>query len=435
MKWYKAIAIIATFLILGLSFYSVFAFEVRGEERVVIEKGEVVDDDLYVGAREVIVKGTIKGDLVVAGQKIVIEETGVVEGDLYAAGQTIEVWGKVIDDMVAGGYALSVGGEVGGDFIGAGFSSEIVGRLGQDFLFFGYQSHIAGDVGRNLWFAGNGLKLTGYVGGNAEVDLREAGRGDLPPGFPFYPGMPTVPQVPPGLTIDKKARIGGNLRYIAREELPVPPSTVGGKVEFRKYEPPAKAVPPFRVRAIRWGLDRLRYLVSLLIVGALMLLVAPKGARQLAEEIKSKPLPSFGWGIVTLVMFLLLLALLLVVVLVISLLLRLVTIKDLAGWTFFAGLTAGAAGFLSMRLALSYVAMILVGLAVGVAILQAFRSRAAESRWWPMLLGVFILVLVTSVPILGGILSAIASVAGLGSFWLWAREASKEAPPSAVSQS
>ena len=429
MRWPKIIAIIVAILALGLGFYPASAFEGRGGERVVIEEGEIIEHDLYVGAREFILKGTVKGDLFVSGQEIRIEKTGVVEGDLYAAGMTIEVKGKVTDDIFAAGYSLSVAGEAGGDFVGAGFSSEVTGRVGQDFLFFGYQALVAGEVGRDVRFAGNGLRLAGRAGGNVEVDVSGAEEEGLPPGFPFYSGLPPVPQVPPGLTVEEGARIGGDLRYTAREEARVPPGTVAGKVEFRKIERPRKVTPPFRVRAVRWGLERLRYLASLLIVGAVMAFAAPKWTRRLAEHILAKPLPSFGWGVVILVMFGLVMVALLAVTVVVSLLLRLLTIRGLAGLTFFSGLLAGAAGLLGFRLAWSYVARILASVAIGVAILQASKSRAAGSKWWPMILGVVILVLVTSIPILGGLLSLIASLVGLGSFWLWAREGPEEAPP------
>jgi cytoskeletal protein CcmA (bactofilin family) len=203
MKWLKAIISIAVLLlILGLSFYPALAFEGRGGEKVVIEEGETVEDDLFVSAREFILKGRVKGDLAVLAQNVRIEKTAVVEGDLYAAGQTVEVEGKVKgdiyasgqtiklggevdDDIIAAGYALSVAGKAGGDFIGAGFSVDLPGSLGKDFLFFGYQALLAGDVGRNARFAGNGIKISGRVGGNVEVDVSEGRRRWASPWFPI----------------------------------------------------------------------------------------------------------------------------------------------------------------------------------------------------------------------------------------------------------
>ncbi len=446
MKWLKAISSIAVLLLIfGLSFYPALAFEGRMGERVVIEEGETVEDDLFVSAREFILKGKVKGDLAVLAQNVKIEKTAVVEGDLYAVGQTVEVEGKVKgdiyasgqtinlggevdDDIIASGYALSVAGKVGGDFIGAGFSFELHGSLGKDFLFFGHQALLAGDVGRNVRFAGHGIKISGRIGGNVEVDVSKAEEEGLPPGFPFYPGLPTAPAVTPGLTLEEGARIGGDLRYTAREEVSIPAGVVGGKIEFKKYEPPKKAAPPLRVRAMRWGLERFRYFVSLFIVGAIMLLAVPSWTRRMADNLRIKPLPSLGWGVVVLVAFAFLIVVVGVITVVVSLFLKLLTLSGLAGWSFFTGFMAGAAGLLSLGLSWVYITRVFASIAIGAAILQAFKSQAAGGKWWPFVLGVMVLVLVTSIPVLGRLLSWLASLAGLGSFWLWVMGQPGEVP-------
>lgn len=432
MKRLKALFAIVVLLGVSLSAYPASAFEGRAGEKVVIEEGETIVDDLFVGAREFILKGKVVGDLVVCAQEVKIEGTGVVEGDLYTAGQIIEVKGKVLDDIIAAGYAISLSGEGGSDFIGAGFSAEVTGYLGRDFLFFGYQALITGNVVRNLMFAGNGINISGWIGGNAEIDVTEAEE-RLPPGFPFYSSLPSVPYVPPGLKIQERARIEGNLRYNASEEFPIPAGVVGGKVEFKKYEAPTKVAPPPHVRAVRWGLDRLRYLVSLLLVGTVMLLLAPNWIQRIAETVRAKPLPSLGWGIVVLVAFDFVIVVLAVVAVVISLVLKLLTIKGLAGWSFFTALVAGAVGLWGMGLAWIYITRVLTGIALGTAILQAFKSKAAASKWWPFILGVVVLVLVTSIPILGRVLAWTASLIGLGSFWFWVRAESEGIAPASTS--
>ncbi|MCS7285958.1 MAG: hypothetical protein NZ653_02280 [Anaerolineae bacterium] len=421
MKWLKVLLTIAVILSLGMSIGPAFAFEGRGGERVVIEEGQTVEDDLFVGAREFVLKGVVKGDLIVAAQEIKIEKSGVVEGDLFAAGQTIEVNGKITDDIIAAGYAIFVDGDTSGDFIGAGFSVSLTGRLGQDFLFMGYQALVAGDVARHLRFSGNGIKLSGRIGGDAEISVGEAEEG-IPPGLTFYSDLPPVPHVPPGLTIQEGARIEGHLRYTAVEEASIPPGAVGGKVEFKKHEPPRKEAPPTHARAINWGLDRLRYLVSLLLIGTLMLLIAPNWTQQLAGNIRAKPLPSLGWGIVTLVAFGLSVLVLVIAVVIVSLLLGLLTIRELVGWSLFTGFMAGAAALWGMGLTWIYLTRVLVGFALGMGIFRAFRSQVTGRGWWPLIVGAVILVLITSVPILGRLLAWAASLVGLGAFWLWARE-------------
>ena len=67
------------------------AFDGRSGEKIVIEPGEIIDDDLYVTANEFTFEGTVKGDLVVFGTTILVN--GTVEGDLIAAGQSVVING------------------------------------------------------------------------------------------------------------------------------------------------------------------------------------------------------------------------------------------------------------------------------------------------------------------------------------------------------
>jgi UDP-3-O-[3-hydroxymyristoyl] glucosamine N-acyltransferase len=63
--------VLASLLVLGLSALA-YAFDGRGGDRVVIAAGEVVKDDLYVGAQEFILDGTVSGDVVAFGTNVTI---------------------------------------------------------------------------------------------------------------------------------------------------------------------------------------------------------------------------------------------------------------------------------------------------------------------------------------------------------------------------
>ena len=86
------IVLLATFLAVPAA----LAFESLEGDVVIIEADEVIEDDLYVGANEFTLEGTVKGDLIVGGNIVTIN--GTVEGDLWAAGQTIIVNGTVVLD-------------------------------------------------------------------------------------------------------------------------------------------------------------------------------------------------------------------------------------------------------------------------------------------------------------------------------------------------
>jgi hypothetical protein len=73
-----------------------WGMESRSGDQVVIGSDEVIDDDLYVTANEVVVEGIIRGDLIAFGSSITVD--GTVEADLIAAGQSVQIGGTVNDD-------------------------------------------------------------------------------------------------------------------------------------------------------------------------------------------------------------------------------------------------------------------------------------------------------------------------------------------------
>jgi len=73
---------------------SVSALEERTGQTVVIEAGEVINDDLVVAAETFVLNGTVKGDIMATGGSMTIGPTGVVEGDLMAAGRDVVIPGN-----------------------------------------------------------------------------------------------------------------------------------------------------------------------------------------------------------------------------------------------------------------------------------------------------------------------------------------------------
>ena len=107
-KTIKFFSIFAALTLLALAFVTpARAFDSRSGDTIIIEKGEVIEDDLYVTAATIVLDGTVKGDLIAAGGTITVN--GIVEGDLLAAGQAVIINGEVMDDARIAGAALQVG--------------------------------------------------------------------------------------------------------------------------------------------------------------------------------------------------------------------------------------------------------------------------------------------------------------------------------------
>lgn len=400
------------------------AFEGRGGDVVTIEADEVIDDDLYVGAGVFTLNGTVKGDVIVAGGTI--EINGTIEGDLIAAGQSIVINGVVEDDARIAGYALSISGEVGDEVIAAGFSLEQKdgASLGDDLLFAGYQALLAGEIAGDVKVFGGALKLSGTIGGNVDADLGGAEPGEPSPAqFMFYPNMPTVPVIPAGLTVEEEASVGGDLRYTANAKAEIPTGAVKGDTEFTRYvpetKPETKEKPTLAARIGDWVVDQLRRLLTLLLVGVVMMWLAPNWTRQIAQLVQSKPLPSLGWGVVFIAAFLLVMLVLLLATVLLAIILGVVTLGELTGrMVMLGGIALSTVGF-GFSVAWAYITKIVISLLLGQLLFCIFKSPGAEHRWYPMLLGVLLFVLITAIPVLGWLATLVTVLLGLGALWLW----------------
>jgi len=430
---------LATFVLtvlVALTFVTpAYAFDGRGGDRVVIEAGEVIDDDLYVGAQEFVLDGTVNGDLIVFAQNVTIN--GKVNGDLMAAAQTVAVNGEVTGSIRMAGSILQVGekARIGTDIVSAGYSLENKpgSSIGQDLVFAGGQILLAGDVDRNVQVATGAFELRGNVGGDVTAEVGEAdqGRAGPPPALFMPRSALSAPNVKPGLTIDQSAKVTGNFKYSQSKDVSVPAGVVGGKVT--RTEPNSKVSAPREETAAqkitRWGLNFIRNSVTLILIGLLLLWLFPFFMRGLSDQLQAKPLPSLGWGAVAWAAFFFALLLIVVVTAIAGLFFGVLTLGQLTGTVVWLGLLTVLGLIVGFVLVTTFVAKVVFGLALGKWIFTQVHSPLAEHRYWPMIVGVLITLVITtllSFPLIPGFLGWLLNFAivllGLGALWLWTRK-------------
>jgi cytoskeletal protein CcmA (bactofilin family) len=411
------------------------AFDGRSGENIVIESNEVIDDDLYVTAATFVLDGTVNGDLIAAGQTLTIN--GKVDGDVMAAGQTIVVHGEVTGAIRMAGSILLVdeAASIGGDIIAAGYSLETRegSTIGQDLVFAGGQSLLAGDVARNLQVATGAFELRGTVGGNVNADVGEANAGYAgpPPTLFMPPSSVSIPTVAPGLRIAESAKVEGSLDYTQSEDLVIPAGVVAGKVT-RSQPATNRAAPPQETtsdRIVSWGVNILRASITLILIGLLLLWLFPSFVQGLSLKVQSATWPSLGWGLVAYAGFFLVVLLVIVGTILGALLFGLLTLGGVAGTIVSVGLLSLIALIVGFVLVTSFVAKIVFGEALGRWLLARANSPLAGHRFWPMVIGVVVTVVVIallSFPLipgfLGGLLNFAVILFGLGALWLWGRE-------------
>ncbi len=445
-KTHKFFSIVILLALLALTTAApAYAFDGRSGDKVVIQSGDVINDDLYVGANEFVLDGTVNGDVIAGGQMITIN--GTINGDLMAAGQTIVINGTVTGAARIAGSVLFIGekANIGKDVIGAGYSLESRkgSAIGRDVIYAGGQILLAGDVTRNVQVATGGLEIAGNVGGNVKADVGEANQSQAGPPPTMFMGPSTVPipLVKTGLTIDPSAKITGNLAYTQNNDLTFPAGIVSGKI--------SRTTPPVNQKAQgtsgfvetpaqkvgTWSLNLLRSLVTLILIGLLLLWLFPALIKKPTEKLGTKPWPSLAWGVVAYAAFFFAILLILFVLILGGILFGVLTLGGLSGTVIWLGILALFALIVGFVLVTSFITKVVFGMALGKWILIQVKSPLAEHRFWPMVIGVAITVVVIallSFPLipgfLGGLLNFIVILLGLGAVWLWGRDALSKKP-------
>jgi cytoskeletal protein CcmA (bactofilin family) len=339
---------------------------------VTIPAGETVDHDIYVFGGSLTSNGTINGDVVAAGGNLNVN--GPVSGDVLAAAGTVHLNGPVSGDVRTAGGQITISGDVA-----------------EDVLVAGGQVALGGHVGQDLIVASGQLNLTGSVAGSA---VGSAG------------------------TYSKTGSIGGTDSI-----------TVTGNQAAPFVPPPSNLV-----------LDAIRQFITVLVVALLALWLVPRGFAAAEAQVRTRPVPSLGWGIGAVIGYFVLVIAITLIVILLAIILGLLGFGALLGIDLFGGFVAIAGVSLGFIVAGAFVADAIVGLALArwlagrtsrSATFPGAASSAGRDPWRDLGLlavGVAIVVVVTSLPILGPWVKLVVVLLGLGSLWLAWRRSRATAP-------
>ncbi|MDQ3795811.1 MAG: polymer-forming cytoskeletal protein [Actinomycetota bacterium] len=414
---FASLALLASLLFVS----SAWAIETQGGQNVTIDADEVIEDDLYVGAETVTVEGTVRGDLVAAGGTV--RMNGTVEGDIISAGQTVIVNGTVEDDVRIAGQALLIGedAQITDDLIAAGYSleSERGSTVGGELLYGGYQALVAGNVGENVRGGMTAFELSGEVAGNVEVGVD--GGGAQPAGGRFAPGAPavSVPSVEPGLTLTDTARVEGDLRYESSSRGDIASGAqIGGDVAYEQR--PAEEGQPAQTGASAVLVESLRRFVVLILIGLLLVWLAPGLVRGVADTVRNQPLLSLGWGVLDYVIVVVAGLLVLAATILLAVAFGLITLGGLIPAIISIGVLIDAVLVVAFLISVFYLAPVVVGFLGGRMLLGRFQPDRASGRVLPLVIGIVLYVILRAIPILGVVVAVVVVLLGLGALSIWA---------------
>jgi cytoskeletal protein CcmA (bactofilin family) len=406
-----------TLLVLGAALPA-RAAETRSGDTVVVGRDEVIDGDLYVAASSITIDGVIKGDLVSGASQVTVN--GTVEGDILAAAQSVIINGTVDDDVRVFAQAVQVGpsAQVAGDLaVGAmSLESQAGSRVRGDVLVGAFQALIAGDVGRSILGGMERMELRGAVGGDVNVAVA-GGQDDS--AVRFSPaGQIPIPALEPGLTIADSARIEGQLSYQSTTEAMISPNAqIAGGISFEPITVTDPAAAPAPVQ----GLYAIQRLVSLLLVGMLLLWLAPLWIRRMADTVTSAPLPALGWGVVAFIAFIAAVFAVLVATVLLAILFGILTLGGLVAWVVTFGLLLSSTLVFSYITFAAYIAIGIIAFVVGRWMLQYTRPAWIERSYIPMIIGLVLYVLLSIIPWVGAVVSILVALLALGALWQWGR--------------
>lgn len=384
--------------------------EIRQGNEVIIAEEEVIEDDLYVFAQKVTVKGTIKGDLIVFGQQVIVN--GSVEGDLSAAAQQILVNGKVSDDVRIAGQTLTLqdNADIGDNLIAASYSLECkqASKIGGEVKFAGYQSVFAGHVEKKVELTSAKCELSGSFGDDIQAvvdggDYTTAGFGDA-----------EFPTIRTGLSVTKLANITGKLSYQSTEEASISPeSSIAGEVDYSPIES-EEAQLTIASRASSFA----KQFFALLLVGLLVIYICPRWTGQVVDNLQRRPLASLGWGVLTLIAVIAATILLLVGTIAIAVLLGFVSLNNLISTWIWMGALSTAVLIVGFWIYSVWVAKVIVSVWAGNRMING-PDWASKQRFLALAIGVLFFVAINWIPMIGSMVSLVVMLTGIGSTTIW----------------
>lgn len=344
------------------------AIEIRSDENISVNAGEIVDDTFVAFGRTVRIDGEVTGDLIAFAQSI--EINGAVLGDIYAFGRTIEADGRVGGGFGGFGQVIRIGDSIGQSVYGFGQSirSSRDATIEGDLFAFGENISVGGSIGRNVTVFGSTLTISGEV----KRDVTFGGQ---------------------LATVQSSASIGGNLDVGLPDEENLSvhsAATIAGETIVDFPQPDQEEEEKDGMLSV-WNIAwTALWLVTAFLSGLLLLWALP-ALRRVPLDNLNGILTSAGLGFV------------LVTATPVLAVVLAVTLIGLP-----AGLVIAAVWALSL-----YVSKIVVAHFLGNALLRP-KQRDVRSMLLPLLAGLVLVLVAVSLPYVGWVINLLLVIIGLG---------------------
>jgi hypothetical protein len=263
--------------------------------------GEVINDDLYVAAAEILIDGIVEGDLVAAGGYI--ELNGEVTGDVILAGGGVAINGTVGDDARLAGGGVTVAGAIGDDLFLAGGGPGWPGlpaipmRIGERTLAQGVQVTRGATIGGDAYVAGGQGLIDGAITGDLFSGMGRVTLGGTVGGDAQLYGETVV--------VNDSAQVAGNLHYGSGEPATIPVGVAASVTA----ETPQPVEPDTAANLWVWWLLSWLWRTVLLAIGFALLAwliwrLAPALVQTTGRALRARPVEAALYGLLAVAFFL-----------------------------------------------------------------------------------------------------------------------------------
>ncbi|HUU45755.1 MAG TPA: polymer-forming cytoskeletal protein [Acidobacteriota bacterium] len=345
------------------------ATEFRAEGAIRITEGEI-RDDLFATGGDITVDVPVRGDILAFARTINIGERAEIDNSVIAAGQHVELGGRVRNSARLAGQYLTVRGHVERNLMGFGQNLIVTSGsyIEKDATVMAENVTVHGHIGGDVNGSCGTITIAGQVDGNIDI---EAGT----------------------VVIQSTAIIGGQLKYRSTNDAKIDEAArILGGVERLD---PKSLDEGYTFGCFVW--DAWWFLATF-VVGVILLIMFRPFVTQAVECMIGSSGKSVGLGLLFLVCL---------PVAAVALMLTIVGIPVglliILGW-----------------LILMYLSHVFVGLALGDMILGHRRASGSWGTFLAMFIGMAIVTLVVRVPYLGWVARLLVLATGFGGFLLTA---------------
>jgi hypothetical protein len=354
-------------LLTALFLIAITATMVFGVETRLLDGKLRTGDVVTVAADE-----TWEGNLYLFGGQVTLD--GAVNGDLTAFGGLIEINGEVTGDLLVAGGRVLVVGAVDGDVRAAGGQVEVTGSATGDLLVSGGQvSLISGSsVGGDVIVSGGQVTVDGDVDGSV---YGAAGQ------------------------YSSSGVIGGENNVTVREIEQTP-------------------------NAVRNGAGQLLVVV---VIGGLLLLFVPRVLRAADTTLREQPAGSLVAGILSFVAYFGFVLVASLVTLILAVVFTIILLGPLAFLSIIGGLLAIASVSYVFWMAAGFLSDVVIALGLGHLVSRPGPDESRGRAFLLLVAGAIVLVVITSLPIIGGVAKLLVVLFGLGAVaYAWWRSRKRD---------